>query len=112
MIWLIALEGGVGALARAGVDRLVTLRFPGWVATLAVNITGSFLIGVSATHLSGPVAGVVAAGFCGGFTTFSSACWQAARELGTRRVPFAVVYTGATVAGCLLAVSLGLATGT
>lgn len=111
MIWLVALAGGVGALARAGVDRLVTISYPGWAATLAVNVTGSFLIGVSAAHLSGPAAGIVGTGFCGGLTTFSSACWQTARELGAKRIPFAVVYTGATIAGCLLAVSLGLATG-
>ena len=110
MIWLIALAGGLGAVARAGVDRLATLWFPAWTATLTVNLLGSFALGAASAHLDGAAFAVVGAGFCGGFTTFSSAGWQAARELGRRRVAFAVGYTAVTVAGCLTAVWLGLAT--
>ena len=109
MIWLVALAGGLGAVARAGVDRLATLWFPAWTATLTVNLLGSFALGVAASSLSGTALAVVGAGFCGGFTTFSSACWQAAREIGRRNIAFAVGYTAATVAGCLSAVALGLA---
>lgn len=109
MIWLIAVAGGLGAVARAGVDRLVSQRHPGWVATLIVNLVGSLVLGFSSVALSGPALAVVGAGFCGGFTTFSSACWQAARELGRRRAGFAVAYSLTTIAGCLVAVWLGIA---
>lgn len=111
MIWLIALAGGAGAVARAGVDRFVTLRYPAWIATLGVNLLGSFLLGWATATLSGAVVAVVGAGFCGGFTTFSSACWQASRELGRRRLWFAIAYPACTVAGCLGAVALGAALG-
>lgn len=107
MIWLIALAGGLGAVARAGIDRLVTRRLPAWVATLIVNVVGSLLLGVASARLDGAALAAAGAGFCGGFTTFSSACWQAARELGRRRPAFAVGYTLATVAGCLTAVWVG-----
>lgn len=109
MLWLVAVAGGLGAVARAGVDRVVASRWPGWVATLGVNVVGSFLLGVASAHLSGEALAVVGAGFCGGFTTFSSACWQAARELGRRRWGFAVGYTLVTVAACLAAVAVGSA---
>lgn len=111
MVWLVALAGGLGAVARAGVDWLATRRFQAWVATLTVNIVGSFVLGVAAVTLSGPALAIVGAGFCGGFTTFSSACWQAAREFGRRNWAFAVLYTVMTVAGCLTAVAAGCAVG-
>ena len=107
MIWLVALAGGIGAVARAGVDRLVARRHAAWLATIGINIAGSFILGLASAALTGPALAVVGAGFCGGFTTFSSACWQAARELGRRRPWFAVGYTAATIAGCLSAVLLG-----
>lgn len=111
MVWLVALAGGLGAVSRAGVDWLTTRRFQAWVATLMVNIVGSFLLGVAASTLTGPALAIVGAGFCGGFTTFSSACWQAAREFGRRNWRFAVLYTAVTIVGCLTAVAAGSAVG-
>ena len=62
------LGGGLGAVARDGVGRLV----PGHpaVATLCVNVGGSFVLGllVAASVPAHPVL----LGFCGGFTTFST----------------------------------------
>lgn len=87
MTWLlVGLLGGLGAATRFVVDGAVRGRwthlFP--VATLVVNVTGSFLLGV----LTGAVvtrgfdqdalllAGV---GFCGGYTTFSTAMVETVR---------------------------------
>jgi len=80
-VW-VAIGSALGGLARFGcsgvVARLIGETFP-W-GTLIVNIVGSFVIGFFAT-LTGPdgryLVGSVArqfvmAGFCGGFTTFSS----------------------------------------
>ncbi|HEU4959775.1 MAG TPA: fluoride efflux transporter CrcB [Sphingomonas sp.] len=80
-LW-IALGGALGSMARYGVSRLFSFwigeTFP-W-GTLAVNVTGSFLIGAFAV-LSGPdgramvapdVRQFVLVGICGGYTTFSS----------------------------------------
>ena len=138
MIWWICLAGGLGAVARAGVDSFVARRWEPWRATLAVNLLGSFVLGVASVALTGgwlvvvgaglPIArhrkvticarlhmpvGMkwVGAGFCGAFTTFSSACWQAARELGRERARFAVAYSAVTVAGCILAAWLGTTVG-
>lgn len=91
------LGGGLGALARFGVAELfrTRTRFPGWVAMLLVNVTGSFLIGLGfgllgeplpELQLHPPPSGALVAGelrgellfalgvtgFCGGYTTFSA----------------------------------------
>ncbi len=76
----IFLGGGVGSIMRYGVqqllhERIVAYSFP-W-ATFAVNIAGSFLIGLFyalSARLSLPdeVRLFLTAGLCGGFTTFST----------------------------------------
>lgn len=75
----LAIAGGGGAACRYLVDGLVRARvgdaFP-W-GTLVVNVTGSFLIGlvagaVARGGLPGGLGGVLAAGFCGAYTTFST----------------------------------------
>ena len=109
-VW-VSLAGGCGALTRALVDRRVAVRWPAWWATLGINLAGSFAVGVAAGVLSAAAFAVVGTGFCGGFTTFSSACWQAARELGLRRVRTGVLYAMATVAGCLAAAWVGVQLG-
>lgn len=86
MIVLVALAGGLGAAARFVVDGEVRRRwstdFP-W-ATLTINVTGSFLLGVAAGlsvfHGSpDDLRLVVGVGFCGGYTTFSTATLETLR---------------------------------
>lgn len=74
------LGGGTGSLLRYCVqtalhERIVPYSFP-W-ATFAVNILGSFLIGLFYTlsarfNLSTEVRMLLTTGLCGGFTTFST----------------------------------------
>jgi CrcB protein len=81
---LIMLFGGAGSLARYLVGTAVTARygsrFP-W-GTMAVNVTGSFLIGVIMTLLTEKVVVspnwrfALVVGFLGGYTTFSSFEWE------------------------------------
>ncbi|HEY4927710.1 MAG TPA: CrcB family protein [Acidimicrobiales bacterium] len=75
----IAGGGALGTLARYGMERAVAtdgLGFP-W-ATLWVNVIGSFVLGVVVTLVAERLPGdrwlrpLVAVGFCGGFTTFST----------------------------------------
>ncbi len=108
---LACLAGGLGAVARALVDEAVTRRFPAWISTLLINLSGSLALGVASVIATDDALTVFGTGFCGGFTTFSSACWQAARELGLRRVLTGVLYAMATVAGCLAAAWVGIQVG-
>lgn len=76
----IVIAGGIGALMRFLVGRAVTHY--GWTAlpfgTLAVNVTGSFLMGYVSWMLvhkwsaSPQTQWLVMTGFLGGFTTFSA----------------------------------------
>ncbi|HYC94450.1 MAG TPA: fluoride efflux transporter CrcB [Sphingomicrobium sp.] len=80
MNWLLVfIGGGLGSLARHGINRaglaLLGPGFPWW--TFAVNVLGSFLIGLLAGLFGGMEAGQNArrfliTGFLGGFTTFSA----------------------------------------
>ncbi|AVX04413.1 fluoride efflux transporter CrcB [Maritalea myrionectae] len=78
---LVGLGGAFGAMGRFGVGQLI-MRWglTGWpYATLAVNIVGSFLMGLVIALLarttpewSHSARLLLATGFCGGFTTFSA----------------------------------------
>ncbi len=94
---LVVVGGAVGAVSRFGVQEFfrVFTRVPGWMAVFVVNVLGSFAIGLVVAELQGLAAlahaerldplrlyietsndahgiALLAAGFCGAFTTFSS----------------------------------------
>lgn len=81
------LFGALGAAARYRMDASVSARLPSDFpfGTLAVNLTGSFalgiIVGASVTHR---VAFILGTGFLGGFTTFSTWMVESVRlgELG------------------------------
>lgn len=68
--------GGSRYLVQQLVTKLTTISFP--YGTLTVNILGSFIIGVifalgaKSNLISNELKLLLATGFCGGFTTFSS----------------------------------------
>lgn len=78
-IILIGVGGCVGSVARYGISTMVheipANGFP--LATFLVNIVGCFIIGISAelykySAISSEGYLLLATGFCGGFTTFST----------------------------------------
>ena len=92
VLW-VALAGGVGAVARFVLDGLVRSRVASWfpVGTVVVNVTGSFVLGlVTGLALAHVVPDelrlVVGTGFCGGYTTFSTASFETVRLVEQRRV--------------------------
>ncbi|MSR64439.1 MAG: fluoride efflux transporter CrcB [Verrucomicrobiae bacterium] len=123
-LFLIAIGGGLGSLARYGLNGFIsehqTKHFPlpalFPVGTMIVNVTGCFVIGVIAA-LSDPPLGrggikpewrdFMMVGICGGYTTFSS--------FGLQTLNLAHdgewLWAGANVIGsnalCLLGVYLG-----
>jgi CrcB protein len=85
-VLLVALVGGLGAATRFVVDGLIRGRwtsvFP--LATVLINVSGSAIIGLLsggvAYHSLSPTAYLIAAvGFCGGYTTFSTAMVETVR---------------------------------
>ena len=105
----------LGGLARylASLLILPVSGFP--LATLFVNVTGSFIIGFYGT-LSGPDGRLFATaeqrqfvmtGFCGGYTTFSSFSLQTLTLANDGEYLYAGANIGLSVALCLAAVWLG-----
>ena len=114
MILLLTLAGGLGAAARFALDGAVRERWPSefpW-GILVVNVLGSFLLGL----LTGLVlAGaddawrlVLGAGFCGGFTTFSTALVDTVRLTRGGAARTALLNLAGTLALTVLAAAFGL----
>lgn len=111
----VALGGAAGAVSRhlagIGAVRLMGHGFP-W-GTLAVNILGSFLMGVVVVvlaHLSANrVAPLLMTGFLGGFTTFSAFSLDALTLWERGQVGTAGLYVVSSVVLSLGAIICGLA---
>jgi fluoride exporter len=118
LFW-IAVAGGLGTALRYGVGvaaaRLLGGELP--YGTLLVNVVGSFVLALVAEALSGTLLlGVEASlilgvGLLGGFTTYSSFNLETLRLAQSGQLDKALLYTAATVLGCLLAGFAGLVVG-
>jgi CrcB protein len=113
-LFLIALFGAVGTLARYGLQGLVQTRvtstFP--YGTLLINLTGCLLLGfigqltLNRMLISSDLRIAIAVGFFGGYTTFSSFGWETAKMLEDGEWLRATTYVGTSViAGLLLSVA-------
>ncbi|NHU85547.1 CrcB family protein [Kocuria sp. JC486] len=119
-----AVAGGVGAAARFVLDGEIRVRWRGGVplSTLLINVLGSLVLGL-AVGLAAPSSGsftvpadpgpwvLVAVGFCGGFTTFSTAMFETLQPLYERQPWAALAYLWGTAVAAVVAVGLGLAVG-
>ncbi|MFE0751578.1 fluoride efflux transporter CrcB [Gordonia sp. NPDC058843] len=113
----VMLAGALGAVTRFVVDGAVRHRWPTttpW-GTLAINVSGSALLGVLAGLVVFHGAShdwqlIVGTGFCGGYTTFSTASFEAVRLAqrgdGIRAAAYAVGTLVASSSAC--AAGMGL----
>jgi CrcB protein len=114
----VAAGGVIGAPLRYLLDTFVSDRWPSelpW-GTAAVNTSGSLLFGLltglALAHHLGPIPkALLAVGFCGAFTTFSTFTYETMQLVEDGRILQAgLAVAGAVVAG-LLAAAAGLAIG-
>jgi len=112
VLCVIALGGGLGALARYGLTIALPTppgHFP-W-ATFVTNVSGCFLIGVLMVLVAGahrlvrPFLGV---GVLGGFTTFSTYAVEIHGLLRPGTLGIAFLYLAGTLVCALLAVLTGV----
>jgi fluoride exporter len=116
MNWLlVALGGALGSVARYGAYRMWPAGGSGWpVATLTVNLLGSFAIGLIYMYVAARAGSADNArlfwmtGVLGGFTTYSAFAIESVL-LGFSAT--ALAYVTATVLGCLAAAILGMKIG-
>jgi fluoride exporter len=118
LILYVAGGGAVGSVARfalsGAVQRIAGTPIP--LGTLAVNVIGSFLVGLvmrlslNGAPLSMNVRALLAVGFCGGFTTFSTFSYEtiALFEQGDvrRGTLYVVLSTALSLAGVLAGMTL------
>ena len=108
------MAGAAGALARYGLGVAVGVRSFPW-ATLGINLTGSFLLGLvltAGTERGWPETTTVplAVGFLGAYTTFSTFSFETYTLLRTDRAGVAMLYIAASVVGGIAAAALGYVT--
>lgn len=115
-VLLVFAGGAVGAPGRYLLDRFVQsrhrIRFP--VGTLVINVLGCFLLGLVSgwSGASDAAVALLATGFCGGFTTFSTFAVEAVELALAGRARGAAVaggYATASVALGLAAAAAGVA---
>ncbi|MCR8897226.1 CrcB family protein [Gordonia sp. GONU] len=112
----VVVAGGLGAVVRFVVDGAVKWKWPSitpW-GTFVVNVTGSALLGVLAGLVifqGAPheLQAVVGTGFCGGYTTFSTASFEVVRLAENRQRLVAAGYAGITLTVSVAACAVGLA---
>ena len=112
---LVAVGGLIGSVARylvAGwVQNLNGSEFP--LGTLAVNVSGSFVLGLVMTlslergMISADTRILLGTGFCGGFTTMSTFSYETMALLQYSSPAAAVSNIGLSLATCLAAVWAG-----
>ncbi|MDA0769169.1 MAG: CrcB family protein [Chloroflexi bacterium] len=115
---LVALGGALGAVSRYGIDRvMVSFMGPTVIGTFAVNITGSFLLGLFLTlsderfGWSPELRVLVAVGFLGSYTTFSTLTVASLQLAGSGEWSRATVNIVASLVIGLAAAFLGIAAG-
>lgn len=120
----VALAGGIGAavryLADVQLSRVRRLHSLPW-ATMLINLSGSFLAGIVAGFALTAVAAfdvlggvvivdavrIIAIGFLGGYTTFSTATLDAVLLVRRRRYGAALTSLAVVLLGSVLLASLG-----
>jgi len=102
---LVGAGGVLGALARHLLGERIER---GTLDTLAVNVLGSFALGVLVAVPAGDSLLLLAGtGFCGAFTTFSTFAFETVRLFETGHRRRAAGNAAANLAGALAAVALG-----
>jgi len=115
---LVMLGGAGGALARYALQLIVLrLGFSSQIAILAVNVSGSFALGLllslwlAKTSYPPGLQLLLAVGFLGSFTTFSTLMWESFRLAQNDSVLMALLNLSGSVAAGLAAVALGFLAG-
>jgi CrcB protein len=115
----IAVGGALGSLLRHFAAMILTQLAGTWLpwGIMAVNVTGSFVIGLAAGSLVTIPEGVdttavryfVIVGLCGGYTTFSSFSLYTLQMLQVGMVGRALLHVLLSVLGCVVATAVGYA---
>jgi CrcB protein len=114
-VWAVAVGASLGGVARYYLGTAIQHRlgagFP-W-GTLVINVSGSLLLGAIVRYafatpgMSVELRALLATGFCGGYTTFSTYSLETAILLEEGRYERAVLYAFSSVLLALVATACG-----
>lgn len=117
LFWSVAFGAALGGVSRfylAGfIQQRAGIEFP--VGTLFINVTGSLLLGfimrlaLESTTLSPELRVMLASGFCGGYTTFSTFSLETVLMLEERAYGRAAAYASSSVVLSVAATFAGFA---
>lgn len=112
---LVFLGGGVGSVLRYWISKSLNSYYSNfYLGTFLVNIIGCLIIGILIglslryNHISQNQTLLLATGFCGGFTTFSTFALESNILLKESSLLQTSLYLGSSVAVGMLAISIGL----
>lgn len=120
LFWLVVAGGAAGSLARYGVGEWLNPGHDIALGTLAVNVTGSFVLGalLATLALRGDDTGrrrearlLLGTGFLGGYTTYSALAVETDALLRDGRVALGATYAIGSVVLGLAAALLGVTAG-
>ena len=116
LVWYVALGSAVGGASRFALSAFLQQRaataFP--IGTLVVNVTGSLALGfilrytLDSQATSPEVRALLTAGFCGGYTTFSTFSYETIRLVQSGDYRRAGVYVALSVVLALAATFVGM----
>ncbi|MEG0582936.1 fluoride efflux transporter CrcB [Enterococcus sp.] len=110
LLLLITLGGGIGAVLRYIVT-VVASKYSkaSYVATLIVNVSGSFLmgIGIKSLMMEPTMTAFLLTGILGGFTTFSTFAFDMVHLLYQRKIRECIFYTMSTLTLGFIFVAIG-----
>jgi CrcB protein len=114
LLW-VGLAGSVGALCRFVVDTAVRSRTSSRIplGTLSINLSGSLVLGLLAGLVlfhgaPSQLELVAGTGFCGGYTTFSTASFETVRLAQQGDLRAALLNGTGNVLGTVAAAAVGL----
>ena len=115
MEWLaVFVGGGLGSLARFGLGKSLGATVAGFpLATLLANIAACLVLGFFAGYAANkgqfpPALKLgITAGFCGGFSTFSTFSLESMSLMGNGKIALAAVYVVLSVSFCFVGVWAG-----
>ena len=117
-ITFVGLSGALGAVSRYLLGRFIAERINSQIplGTLVINVTGAFLIGLISALAGHKVISVseqviLATGFLGGYTTFSTMSWEGVQLARGGKTMSSLLYLGGSLALGLICATLGLLVG-
>lgn len=106
---LVGIGGAMGSMTRYAITLLTSyFSIVSEIGTLTANALGSLLIGIIIALSKGDMYLLVAVGFCGGFTTFSTFSAQALQLLQSGHRLLGITYILCSVIVCILMTWIGI----